>query len=135
MFVNIAFRCGTLHDVVDKEVKVMSGTQLQMLLDRKRVLDIERAQIERSLREQLGLPCGWYIDQSASAADVTLLGSDDGDEIAIHIRASNGGDDRFFIIDSDGDEGQRVDPEAVRAALRVYDLRVTARRDNIKNRM
>ena len=101
----------------------------EMVAQRKRLRD-ELAAVDEQIREHTDLPEGWEIDpgNGLMAGGVTLHhpGSYDGDAVSICVYG--GAQGSGFFIKDEGDTSAHVDPEAVRAALRIYDLKEAARR-------
>lgn len=101
----------------------------EMVARRKRLRD-ELAAVDEEIREHTDLPEGWEIDpgNGLMAGGVTLhrRASYDGDAASICVYGGSQGSG-FFIRD-DHDTSIHVEPEAVRAALRIYDLKEAARK-------
>lgn len=102
---------------------------LAELLERKAELDRETQALDEQIRTLTELPDGWYIEPGMGlmAGGVTLCGTSDhsGQEIQVSICVYGGSQGSgFFIRDHDrGVTSPHVDPEAVKAAFRVFRLK------------
>lgn len=110
--------------------------ELQEKLDKRKALAAELEALDADIRESTMLPYGWSIDPGTGhmAGGVTLWGSaidgEGGSEEEVSICVYGGSQGAgFFIRDHDrGTTSPHVDPEAVKAALRILDLKNKALR-------
>ena len=90
------------------------------------------SEVNRELREATGLPHGWSIDTTGGpmAGGVALYGPncdhnrEEEDRVTISVSSGSQYGKVFSIWDHErGTSSVWVDPEAVRAAMRIYDMR------------
>ena len=104
--------------------------ELNELLEKRASLAKELDGLDGTIKEMTDLPYGWEIDSGHGhmAGGVTLWGSvDDGDgrreQVSICAYSGSQGSG-FFIKDHErGTESPHVDREAVKAALRILDIK------------
>ena len=102
---------------------------LDEMIARRKRLQEELAAVDERIRNHTNLPDGWEIDpgNGLMAGGVTLHGMEDG--VCVSICAYGGTQGSGFFIRDEGNASVHVDPEAVRAALRIYDWKEAARKE------